>query len=296
MKPVSMALLLSHSLPSWGRRALREPLCQFLLLGGLIFALDASLNASADPELIRVDQVEIERLRALSVKQWGREPDTMQVRALVEQSIREEVLVREAQASGLDREDSIVRRRLAQKMEFLAQSDVPLPTEAEVLAYYQAHPEQYLAPAELSFTQLFFDPRHGDETALQRARLALERLQEHPEQAQSGDPLPLPVHLAAQPRALVARDFGDVFAAQLFELPPGQWQGPLISPHGLHLVRVEHREAAGPLVYALVRERVANDLINLRQQQARDDAYQALRGRYRIEVARIDTDRELAAQ
>jgi hypothetical protein len=272
---------------------LREPLCLFLLLGGLIFALDAWLNRPLDEARIEVQRSDLERLRAVAVKQWGREPDAAQLRQLVEEYIREEVLYREALASGLEQDDVIVRRRLAQKMEFLAQADVRLPEDDEVRAFYAANPQRYAAPVELGFRQLYFG---ADETALARAEAALAQLHDNPRQVPQSDRLPLPERFVAQAQPMIARDFGEDFAAQLFALPVGQWLGPLHSPHGLHLVRVERRQAAQPLAFAEVRERVATDLTALRQQQARDAAYQALRGRYQVEVAPIGTGVEVAAQ
>lgn len=272
---------------------LREPLCLFLLLGGLIFVVDAWLNDPQAEGRIEVRHSDLERLRAVAVKQWGREPDAAQLRHLVEEYIREEVLYREALASGLEQDDVIVRRRLAQKMEFLAQADVRLPTADEVQAYYAANLQRYAAPAELGFRQLYFG---ADETALARAQSALAQLHEAPQKVLQSDRLPLPERFVAQAQPMIARDFGADFAAQLFELPLGQWRGPLYSPHGVHLVRVEQRESTQPLAFDVVRERVATDLTALRQQQARDAAYQALRSRYQVEVAPIGTSVEVAVQ
>lgn len=276
---------------AWLSGLRREPLCVFLLLGGLIFGFDAWINQVLDQMHIEVQSADLDRLRAVAIKQWGREPDAAQLGQLVDEYIREEVLYREALASGLERDDVIVRRRLAQKMEFLAQADVRLPDEDEVRAFYEANLQRYRAPAELTFRQLYFAPQGAA-----RAKAVLAQLREHPAQTPPGDSLPLPEHFVAQSQTLIARDFGEDFAAELFTLPVGQWQGPLASPHGLHLVRIEQREATAPLAFEQVRERVAADLTNLREQQARDGAYQALRSRYRIEVAPIPASVQVAAQ
>lgn len=114
-------------------RWLREPLLHFLILGALIFAINAAFGPRGATGNARIDvsDADIERLRALAAKQWNHEPAPPQLSALVQAFVREEILYREALAMGLDRDDVIVRRRLAQKMEFLAQEDVHAPTDAE---------------------------------------------------------------------------------------------------------------------------------------------------------------------
>jgi hypothetical protein len=274
----------------------REPLCLFLLLGGFIFALDAVLNPELDENHILVQQSDLQRLRAAAVKQWNREPDAEQLRHLVDEFIREEVLYRAAIASGLERDDVIVRRRMVQKMDFLAQADVPLPEEAEVQAFYESNRQRYSVPAQLAFRQLYFAPGGAGGAASPRAQAALSALQVNPAQPVQGDLMPLAEHFVGQSLVSVARDFGERFARQLFELPLGQWQGPLQSAYGWHLVYVERHAEPQVLPLAAVRERVAADLTHLRQQQARDAAYQALRSRYQIEVAPIRFGVEVAAQ
>ena len=99
-----------------------EPLVHFLGLGALLFILNGVFGNSApvDPT-ITVSEPEIARLAQLFAAQWQRPPTREELDGLVEQQIREEVLYREAVAMGLDQNDTIVRRRLVQKLEFLSQ-------------------------------------------------------------------------------------------------------------------------------------------------------------------------------
>ncbi|MBF7731386.1 peptidyl-prolyl cis-trans isomerase [Pseudomonas sp. N040] len=262
---------------AWLRRLLGEPFLQFIVLGALIFVVNARFGVEAAATRIDIDAQDWQRLAAMAQKQWGKPATAEELQDLVQQQIREEVLYREALASGLQTDDVIVRRRLVQKMEFLAQSDVPLPTEDEVLAFYKAHPERFGAPAELSFRQLYFkDPAAAEQ--------ALAQLRADPQASVSGERLMLPEHFVAQSQAMAAREFGAAFAAQLFELPVGQWSAPLRSPFGVHLVRVERHEPAQLLEYATIRDKVAAELTAQRQQEARDAAYAALRSRYQIHI------------
>ena len=124
------------------RRIAREPFVHFVFLGAATFAIHAAL-APGDERRIDVTRSDIEHLRAASIRQWGRDPGPSQMRVLVNGYVREEVLYREALAEGLDKDDVVIRRRLAQKMEFLAQSSVAEPTEAELRGYFRAHADRY---------------------------------------------------------------------------------------------------------------------------------------------------------
>jgi hypothetical protein len=263
---------------SWLRRLAGEPLVQFLVIGALIFVLNEHFGAEASATRIEITAADWQRLSDMAQKQWGKPPTAEELQRLAQQQVREEVLYREALASGLDIDDVIVRRRLVQKMDFLARSDVPLPDEEQVRAFYAAHPERYGAPAQLSFRQLYF----GNADA---AGQALRQLQADPAATVNAERLMLPERFVAQSQVMIGRDFGEAFAAELFQLTPGQWSGPLRSPLGLHLVMVEDRTAAQVLDYASVRDKVAADLTNQRLQEASDAAYAEMRSRYQIRIA-----------
>jgi peptidyl-prolyl cis-trans isomerase C len=248
------------------RRLLRwlagEPFVHFLALGALIFIAFYAMNtrATGQNDHIEVGANDVTRLRALAVQQWGREPDARQMDDLVQSFVREEVLVREALASGMDRDDVIVRRRLAQKMEFLAHDDVRSPDETEQRAYQAAHPERYQQDALVNLEHLFFSTANRGAAAMgdaQQALAALER-QETPH----GDNFMLGRTLSQQTGADLARDFGTRFATAVMALPTGAWSLPLESSHGLHVVRVTRHQDPMPAPFAMVQAKVAADMVN----------------------------------
>jgi peptidyl-prolyl cis-trans isomerase C len=264
------------------RRLAREPLIAFVLLGAVIFAAYAMLGdrAATNAHRLDVSPGDIDRLRVIAVAQNGREADAVQLKSMTDAWVRQEILYREAVASGLDRDDELVRRRMAQKMDFLATLDLREPDDAALRAYYAAHAARYAAPDRVGFTQLYFG---RDRQAAQDARARL----------QDGAPLAAvrsrPFLLAAewQPQAyeFVARDFGERFAAALAGLTVGSWAGPVESAHGLHVVRVNARLASGPQDFEALRGRVRDDLVAELTVQARDAAYERLRQRYVVNVA-----------
>jgi hypothetical protein len=261
------------------RWVLREPLMHFIALGALIFFTHGMLGTQpvGENKRIEVSMADVERLRSIAMQQWGKEPDAQTMRDLVQSFVREEVLYREALASGLDRDDVIVRRRLAQKMEFLAHEDVRTPTESDLRAYFASHPQQFAEGAQLDVDQVIFDPARRGASTDAALRSALEHLRAG--RAVEGDSVMQPTRLVHQDLQQLQRDYGQEFAQTLSALPDGTWSGPVRSAMGLHLVRVHHHAARLPS-FEDVRARVLAELTQSRVEQARTDAYARALARY----------------
>src|SRR5262249_36769651 len=127
---------------------------------------------------IQVTAATIQRLRETWTAQWGQPPASAKLQTLIDEFVREEILYREAIASGLDREDTIIRRHLAQKVEFLAQGVAAAtePSEAELRQFFEQHKASYLIPPKIAFTHVYFSTSRRGASASQAARDALERL------------------------------------------------------------------------------------------------------------------------
>ncbi len=275
-------------------KLLREPLIIFLMLGALLFGLHTLVNGQSS-ELdtafrIQVTAAHIDQLRAGFQRQMGRPPQRQELQGLIDAFIREEVLVREALALGLDRGDTMVRRRLAQKMNFLVEDLALLnePTEADVSDYFEQNPEQYRLPPRISFTHIYFSrDRRGDaaEPDAERALNQLVAADQPPLRApELGDPFGLPYDYRLQSPREVSNLFGQSFADTLFRLEPARWQGLVVSGYGLHLVRVQELVEGRLPELGEVREPVLRDLVEGRRREAKDLAYTALRDRYEIEL------------
>jgi len=272
------------------RRILREPVVHFMALGALIFAIDATLHppARTDPHRIEIGKADIDRIRALYAQQWGAAPGAADMPNLVENYIRSEVLFREGVTLGLDTDDSVIRNRVMQKMEFLLQdaTSIAQPSDAEMAVYLDRHAASYRLPEQVGFTQIYFSPSLRGDRAAEHARRALMLLQADPSKAAgvSGDPLMLPMDPSPRSREDLETDYGADFAARLLTLPTGSWQGPVRSALGLHLVLVdEHLPSRLPSL-AEVRDRVHDDLMAERFRDGNDQAYAKLRSRYQIVV------------
>ena len=265
------------------RAASREPLVHFALVGGLLFAVHARVQRPP-PERVVIEKAYVEALRAEQKERTGEAPSEEETRGLVQRTIDEEVLYREALALGLDRGDVIVRRRLLQKMELILRAGVPEPSDEELTAYLNAHPERYGAAASVSFQHVFVSrDRHGDATLADAGRvLAALRAGADPEK--EGDPFVAGAAFAGRSRADLAGVFGGAFADGVFAAPLDAWSGPIHSSYGAHLVRPTARGGGGAPKLATARARVREDLQNERREAATRDELERLRRKYAVEI------------
>ncbi len=283
---------------------LKEPLLHFLVLGALLFAAYGILSkgGASEPGRIVVTPGKIANLQASFSRVWQRSPSPAELNGLVQDYIREEVLAREAMALGLDKDDTIIRRRLRQKMEFIS-DDIAAeaqPTDAELSAYLQAHPDSFRVEQRFTFSQVYLDPeKHGEHLARDTVQLLAQLNQAGGKADLSalGDSILLERQFAAAPANEVARHFGAQFAAKLRGLTPGQWQGPVESGNGVHLVLVSERTEGGVPTLAEVRDAVRREWANARRLEANEKFYQELLERYTvtIESSELVEARKLAA-
>lgn len=265
-------------------KLIREPLLHFLLLGTALFALYGWVNdglPGAQNEIV-VSRGQMRSLEAQFVRVWQRPATPQELLGLVDNWVREEILFREGLLMGLDRDDPIVRRRIAQKVEFILDSAIPAtPTETELQAWLDTHGEKYSIERQYSLRQVFFDPaRHGEATAslISSGQAALKK-----GSTVAGDPTMLPATLTAS-ASQVARVFGGEFEISLRTLPLGGWEGPVRSGFGLHLVELTVRAADRKASLREVREAVTRDLLHARVEEANAAFYEKMKATYNVRI------------
>jgi hypothetical protein len=268
-------------------RVLREPLVHFFGLGGLLFAVHAIVGAAdgpaTPPAVVQVTAADADWLKQMWTRQWRRAPSDDELGGLLVDHVKEELLAREARELQLDLTDTVVRRRLAQKMTFLLEDTLRSsePSEAELRDLYEARPDLIRAPARVSFRQVFFNREQGEE----RASALLATLSETSVDPQNhGDRLLLGSDFVDQDEQSVASQFGESFARAVLSAEPARWTGPLASGYGLHLVKVTAVQGSRIHDFAEVRERLAQEWHRQRQQAAAAAFYAGLMRKYRIDA------------
>lgn len=272
------------------RRWLQEPLLHFLLLGLAIFGVYGVLGPDESPRssIVVTEGIVNGQVESFS-RTWLRPPTPQEVDELIREYVREEVYYREGMALGLDRDDTVIRRRLKQKLEFVAEAagTATEPTDDELQAYLDRRPDDYRIDARVSFVHVFFSTeRRGDGAARDASRLAAELGESSTavDPATLGDPTMIERQFVDVPLRDVAAQFGDAFATRLAELPRGQWQGPVESAYGVHVVRVSERTDGRAPELDEVRDVLRRDWLNERRIEANEDYYQSLLKRYSVTV------------
>jgi PPIC-type PPIASE domain len=269
------------------RALLREPLLHFLAIGAALFLLFEWKGQETGRVVLTRGQ--IEHLRSGFTSGSNRPPTDQELDELIEEYVREELAVREAQALGLDRDDTLVRQRLRQKLEFVGESAEPsVPTEAELQAWLTSHTDRYRQGPRFTFRQVGFRTGSGGSAdAEAQARRLLSRLVVAGAAAPLdglGDLKMLPAEVDLAPRSEVERLFGTVFADALAALPPGRWSGPVESSFGLHVVLVTQREEEREPALQDVRGAVQRELLAERKVLQLNAMYRELRERYRVVI------------
>jgi hypothetical protein len=274
---------------------LREPLVHFLLIGGALFALFRWTGGSGGPDSNRIviGPGQVEHLAGTFARTWSRPPTHEELKGLVDEYVREEMATREARSMGLDREDTVIRRRLRQKLEFLVEdaAEAVPPTEAELQAWLDAHPETYRREPQVAFRQVFLSPDRRGKATEAEAKALLRRLERAGPGADIeglGDSIMLPDEFDLAPLSLASRTFGNDFARRLEEIEPGHWTGPVRSGYGLHLVLVRERVEGRAPALDDVRDAVVRDLLASRRKQRLEAMYDKLLARYTVVIEMPD--------
>jgi hypothetical protein len=286
-------------------RLFKEPLLQFLIIGAAIYGTYALFAAPEDDYRDTVVLVDSNRINAMISEwesRWNRPPTRQEIEGLIQAYIKEDVLYRQAVAMGLNEDDPITRRRMAQKLEFLTSDLAQLqqPAEGELEQFFEENRESYRDPDLISFTQIFVDPDARGDATLEDAAEILAQLvaagEPTEETTQLGDRFMLQNYFASATEMDVRRQLGSGFSEQVMKLEPGQWHGPVLSGYGVHLVYVYSFLPAPLAEFEVVQARVLEDWHTLKREEFNEQFLESLKSRYEIIVEELPADRLLDTQ
>jgi peptidyl-prolyl cis-trans isomerase C len=274
------------------KRLLREPLIHFLILGAVLFGVyawaDRGPGGVEPSRQIQLSLDDLSQLTLVFQGQWRREPTEDEFRRMVENKVQAVVLYREGLAMGLDKDDEIVMRRMAQKMQFLAEdvAAAHVPTTVELKSWFDQNRERFALPSRISFRHLYFSPDRRGTHAREEAKAALARLEGQPEDTKIAlalaDPFMFQDYYRDRAPDYVGKEFGPQFALALEKLSPGSWQGPVESGFGWHLVFVDAVIPGRIPPFEEIESDVKTAWLAEQKAKAWDKAYKDMRAKYTV--------------
>ncbi|MFP6796348.1 MAG: peptidylprolyl isomerase [Pseudomonadales bacterium] len=267
-------------------RFVRDPLFVFIVIGILLFAVDSLRQRELTDRNIVVSKNDIQRLHDQWLSQMGTEPTPAELDGLIDSHVREEMFVREARKLGLEHGDVIIRRRLAQKLQFVVEDRALLepPSDTALRGYFDRHQQRYQVAERLTFSHVFFSPERRDDATKDAAEL-LGSINDG-NWRELGDSFMLRRTYTQATPTEIRRDFGSRFMTSLSLLPVGTWQGPVVSGYGQHLVKLTQRHPVRESTFHEAIDRVRNDFNLERRNEANATELNTMRENYRIRIER----------
>jgi hypothetical protein len=270
------------------RRLFREPLFHFMVLGALLFLLFhfVKVGSSAKQNEIIVSAGTLQTMSEGFQRIWKRPPTQKELGALIEDYIKEEVYYREAMSMGMDRDDTIIRKRLRQKMEFLADGMgyIKEPTEKDLESYLQKHPEKFRVESRYTFSHIYLNPESSHNASELLVKLNTAGPSADPRKY--GDAFAQGYYFSNQSESNLSRTFGDQFVKQLSQVETGKWVGPIQSEKGQHLVFINDRTIGRTPPLSEVRKQVQSEWMTDEAKQTSEKFYENLRSKYTIKIER----------
>lgn len=278
---------------------LREPLVHFMFIGSLIyglFGLFAEQEVEITDNTIVISATEIEVFKSSWQKRWNRLPTEKELDGLIQEYIRETVLYRQAISMGLDKNDRVIRRRLAQNMQFLVEDLATMldPDEQTLQAWYKDNSKLFLEPPKYTFTQIFLDPDKRGDTTLDDATQIMLKLQAQTDPlkdiSELGDGLMMQDYYPEKTPIEIQKQFGSGFTQSLLGLSPGEWHGPVLSGYGVHLVYIQNISEASTPPLASIIDQVKAEWMLEQRAQLNKNFYDKLISTYDIVIEESKTD------
>lgn len=279
-----------------------EPFFQFMFLGACIYGAFGYYGKAEDPldsSRIVINSTQIDMLITQWESRWKRPPTRVEIQGLIDQYIKEEVLYLQAVKMGLAENDPITRRRMAQKLEFLIGdlASLQVPTDEELQTYYTEHTAEYRTPDKFTFIHVFIDPdlrknkSHPDALSL-LAELEVAGVPDA-KSLKAGDRFMGTAYYSARNESEISRSMGSGFTSSLAKLEPGEWQGPILSGFGIHLVYVYEKEKGHNPPLADVKEDVLSAWRLQNQSKMKTDFLVGLKKQYEIVIDDLPEERLL---
>ncbi len=270
------------------KKLLKEPFFHFIGIGIVLFLLYGLVNKQTDSKnTILINDFDINKILVGWEMQWKRPPTEKELQNLIAQNIKQEIFYQEALKMNLDHNDEIIKRRLAQKMQFLSDdiASIKEPTEKELQKYYQEHADKYLTSPSYSLYQIAFTPDKRSDN-YKDAAATLKQFPEatFDEMKNWGDKLPFSYNFTDITSNELALQLGSKFSNGLVDQEINKWIGPIPSGFGYHLVYITKKTDPKLPEFNMRKNDVIRDFEYDKQQEINELIYKELKKKYNIEI------------
>lgn len=270
------------------KKIIKEPFSHFILFGITLFLLYGLVNDNSNSkDTIIINDFDVSTLISKWEMQWKRQPTEQELQNLIAQNIKQEVYYQEALKMNLDHNDEIIKRRLAQKMQFLSNDIAALiePSDDDLGKYYKDHSDKYLSPPSYSLYQITFSP----DKRIDNYKDASETLQQFPnatfkEMKSWGDSLPFNYFFENVSANELRLQLGSKFSTALKKQEINKWVGPIPSGFGYHLVFITEKNVPNLSDFESVKKNVIRDYEYDRQKEMDKTIYHELKKKYEIDI------------
>lgn len=270
---------------------IKEPLFHFLVIGMVIFLVSGYMIREKQNYTIVLDKNTIGKLSLAWKTQYGNLPNQRELKIISDEYVRQEILVREAKALGLDADDEIIRRRLVQKMEFLEKDNIIIdePTNEEIEEYFLKNKSKFEKPTNVTFTHIYFSPDvEGSDAARTKAIQVLDSLNSNPSIKRApelGDRFSLLYDYADVDKTQAVSLLGNSeISDSLFTANAETWSGPFRSGYGWHLVYLNGKSKSEIPEFSLIKDKVTESYKSEMLETMNAKAFEELFDKYTIEV------------
>ena len=270
------------------KKILKEPFFHFIGIGIILFILYGLVSdKTVSKNTIVITDFDVSSIIASWEMQWKRPPTEQELQNLINLNIKQEVFYQEALNMNLDHNDEIIKRRLAQKMQFLSNDIATMikPTEDDLKIYFQKNSDKYLTPTSYSLYQITFSPdkrkdsyKDAEETLNNFSKATFDEMK------QFGDSLPFDYFIEDVNANELGLLLGSKFPKALENQLLNKWVGPIPSGFGYHLVFITEKVSPKIPSFESVKKAVYRDYEYDKQQEIDETIYQELKKKYMIDI------------
>jgi parvulin-like peptidyl-prolyl isomerase len=276
------------------RTILKDPLLHFLLFGAVIYIVSTFLVSNDNnKQQISISAGQIQHLATLYRKTWQRAPTQKELKGIVDDYVLEQASYLEGVRLGLDRDDIVIKRRLRQKLDFIAEESFSksTPTDEQLNTFITANADKFSQPPILTLRQIYLDPKIYGDASSPKAKALLASLKAEPKQDITllDNRGLFKSHYKAQSTLEFNRLLGKQFTNNVLKLAPHSWHGQIRSSYGIHFVYIENKTTGRLPPLDEIRPRVMYEWENAQRIKTMDDFYTNLLSQFEISIAPFES-------